>query len=136
MIKTRLLAFYQTNRIIRFIILGGVNTIFGFLAFPLIYTALSPLGVHYLISMTLSYMLSISFSYFTISVFVFQSSEKSISEPLKFGSFYAISYAVNAVVLPFCVELLHIPAIWAQAGMVFVIMMSSYIWHSSITFHR
>jgi putative flippase GtrA len=136
MIIDRLISFYHTNRIMRFVVIGGVNTLFGFFAFPLIYFATNPLGVHYVISMTMSYVVSISFSYFTNRVIVFQSHEKSISELMRFSTFYAICYAVNVVVLPLCVELFHIPAVSAQAGMVGIIILSSYIWHSSITFRQ
>jgi putative flippase GtrA len=54
-----------SNKQARFLIVGGVNTVFGIAAYPVLYLALNPLGVNYLVTLVLAYLISIAFSFTT-----------------------------------------------------------------------
>lgn len=92
--------------------------------------------VHYMVVLVLSYIVSISFSYLTNKFIVFRSHGKNLNEFLRFSSFYVLYFAVNAVVLPFSVEVLHVDPVLAQTVMVVAIAVSSYAWHAIVTFRQ
>ncbi|NOU02711.1 MAG: GtrA family protein [Novosphingobium sp.] len=121
-------------RIFRFGVMGIVNTIFGIIAFPLLYYLLNPLGVNYVLIMTVSYIICILFSYMTNKSIVFKSKSRGFMEFLRFASYYLIAYVVNLITLPFCVEVLHWSPVWVQTGMIVAITANSYLWHSLVTF--
>lgn len=89
-----------------------------------------------MVALPISYIVSISFSYLTNKFLVFRSRSRSLAEFLRFSSFYLIYFAINAVLLPLGVELLHISPVLTQTMMVFAIATSSYLWHTIVTFRQ
>jgi putative flippase GtrA len=127
---------FNNRQIARFAVVGVLNTAFGWTIFPILYLLLKPLKAHYLVVLTLSYVTSIIFAYGTNKIIVFRSEARGVTEFLRFASFYLIYFAVNLVVLPFGVEVLHINPVYVQCAMVVAIAMSSYFWHLAVTFKQ
>jgi len=120
----------------RFVIVGGINTLIGLSTFPLIFWFLAPLNLHYLIILLISQFLCINFSFFMNKWFVFRSHGDYLNEYLKFILFHISHIILNFVFLPILVELFAIQPIIAQFIFSILVIASSYVWYSKITFLR
>lgn len=139
MIKTLIFfqQIYNKNRLkIRFLLAGGVNTLFGLACFPILYIVFKDLNFHYLYILILSQLSCILFSYITNKFFVFQTSKNYINEFSKFASFYLIFSIVNIFYLPFMVEFIKMTPVISQLFFSVIIILSSYFWHKHISFKK
>lgn len=128
---------YNKNRQkIRFLLAGGVNTLFGLGCFPVLYIFLKDLNFHYLSVLILSQLACIVFSYITNKFFVFQTSKNYIKEFAKFASFYLILSIVNILYLPIMVIFINMTPIFSQLLFSVIIILSSYFWHKHISFKK
>lgn len=121
---------------LRFVIAGGLNTLFGLAVFPVLMWTFTSLSAHYLVMLTVAQALSIMFSFVTNKFLVFRTNGKYFSEFGKFITFHAAYFIVNLAALPVLVEVFSIPPIWGQFLFAGGVIVSSYFWHSKITFHR
>lgn len=119
---------------VRFLFVGGLNTFFGLASYPLLYYFLQNYKIHYLIILIYTQVISISFSYITNKFLVFKTQKNYFEEFLKFSAFYMIFFIINLIFLPTVVELFHINPVIGQTIFSFLIIISSYFWHSQITF--
>lgn len=119
---------------IRFLFIGGINTVIGILFFPCLYYLLPIMHHHYLILMTLSQFFCITFSYLTNKYFVFKTKEKSFIEYLRFTLFYNIVFVINIAILPLLVTYGHFNPAKIQLVINVCIAATSYFWHKHISF--
>lgn len=128
---------YKKNRLkVKFLLAGGVNTMFGLGCFPLLYIAFEKLQIHYLYTLFLSQVMCILFSYITNKFFVFQTSKNYIKEFAKFSTFYLIFSILNIIYLPIMVEYYDKTPVFSQIIYSIFIIMSSYLWHKNISFKK
>ena len=120
---------------VKFFLAGVLNTAVGLAAYPLIYFFTYPLNLHYFLILIFSQSLGIIFSFLTNKFLVFQTSGNYLSEIRKFLTIHLIYFFVNLVALPALVELAGMDPVWAQTLFAAVIIMTSYFWHSRITFN-
>jgi putative flippase GtrA len=118
----------------RYLVAAGMNTAFGFAIYPALLWAFPWLRVHYMIGLFIAQALSLSFAYANYKLGVFQTRGGYAREVTAFVSFYGVNYAANWVALPALVELGRVPPIVAQLIFCAVIMITSYFWHSKVTF--
>lgn len=130
----RLAQLHETK--LRFLFAGGLNTLFGLAAFPVLMWSLPSLAIHYLIVLTIAQALSIIFAFATNKFIVFRTNGNYAAEFLKFCTFHAAYFIANLAALPFLVEICGIPPIWAQFMFAGCVIVTSYFWHSRITFQR
>ena len=78
---------------LRFLLVGGVNTLFGWAAFALLVT----LGVHYAFAAALSTIASIVFNFFSTGTLVFRQRDPRLFP--RFLAVYGICWAVLVLVL-------------------------------------
>ena len=121
---------------LRFLAAGALNTTFGLAIFPILMWRLGDVPRGYLIALVISHPTSIVFAYLTNKYLAFRTRGSFVSEFMKFSSFYLLNFAANLAVLPICVEVLHLPAIPCQLGFAGIVILTSYFWHSRITFRR
>jgi putative flippase GtrA len=121
---------------LRFLIAGGLNTVFGLAIFPILLLALAPFGWNYLEVLVVCQVVSVCFAYATNKLLVFRTQGSYLAEFGKFASFYVLNFAVNLAVLPVLVEIGHIPPMIAQTAFVIIVVCTSYLWHSRFTFRR
>jgi putative flippase GtrA len=123
---------------IRFLLVGGINTVFGYAVFALLYlTAGHTIG--YLGSLYLSYVVGVSLAFVLHRRVTFRAHETGgnpVLDFLRFSSIYVVALAVNTVGLPLLVEFGHLPALAAQAIMVVVTTTISYLGHKYFSFRR
>ena len=79
------------NQFIRFLFIGGVNTLFGYGVFSLLLF----LGLHYSLAALLSTILGILFNFKTTGVIVFNSRNNSLI--FKFFGVYGVVYVLNVL---------------------------------------
>ena len=120
------------RRSLRFVIVGGINTLFGFAIYPALLLLMG--ASHYLPALAIAQVVSLVFAFTLHKLVVFRSRGRLMAEFLRFSSFYAGVYAVNWAVLPFLVEVGRVPPIAAQLGFAFIVLVGSYFWHSRLTF--
>ena len=118
----------------RFLVAGGMNTVFGLAIFPILMWTLGPLGVHYMAVLVICQIPSITFAYCTQKILVFRTKGNYLSEFRKFCLFYLYNFLINLAALPFLVEIVRVNPIVAQISYSLVVIVTSYFWHSRITF--
>jgi putative flippase GtrA len=121
---------------LRFIFAGGINTLFGLAAFPLLMWTFNSMSLHYLVILTIAQILSVVFSFLTNKFLVFRTAGNYVAEFGKFITFHAAYFVANLAALPILVELFGVPPIWGQFAFAGAVIISSYFWHSRITFQR
>ena len=121
------------EQLIRFLIAGGWNTVFGLSAFAGLYLLLED-TVHYLVVAVAANILAITNAFFVYRYLVFFSTGSLWKEYIKMYAVYAVSFAINLVVLAILVEVIDLHPIAAQFAIVLVTVIVSYFGHSRFTF--
>jgi putative flippase GtrA len=122
------------RRPFRYLVAAGFNTAFGLAIYPLLLWLFAWLREHYMVALFIAQGLSLTFAYSSYKLGVFQTRGGYARELTAFLSFYGVNYAANWIALPALVELAHIPPIIAQLMFSGLIMITSYFWHSKVTF--
>ncbi|OYX72146.1 MAG: hypothetical protein B7Y95_11330 [Rhizobiales bacterium 32-66-11] len=118
---------------VRYLFAGGLNTAFGLAVFPALIWAIGD-KAHYMVSLVVAQILSITFAYATNKFLVFRTKGNVLREFGRFISYHAISFWVILGAFPLLVEIGNIPPIYAQAGLILGMIATSYLWHSRISF--
>jgi len=134
LVGERLLALHGQK--LRFVVAGGLNTLVGLAAFPALYFLLQPLALGYMAILAISQALCIGFSYLTNKFLVFKTSGDYVGESLRFAAFHLGYFILNLVVLRFCVESFGFSPVPSQLIFAVLVIITSYLWHSRITFSR
>lgn len=119
---------------VRFILAGGLNTVIGLGVFPLLYLLLAEQHFHYMVILCMSQVICISFAYLTNKFIVFRTKGSYLAEFSKFVTFHLSYFVANLVALPLMVSGLALNPIVAQSIFAIAVIVSSYFWHSRITF--
>jgi putative flippase GtrA len=122
-----LVALFRERRFARFLLVGAVNTLFGYGVF---FMALSLTG-HAILSAAISTAIGVLFNFRSIGVFVFQSSDNG--RLLRFVLVYAAVFAANAAGLG-ALQWLGVPAAAAQACLLPALAGMSYLFNRAFVF--
>jgi putative flippase GtrA len=124
---------WYSQRIVKFVSVGVLNTLFGYG----IYAGLIFVGLPYLIALFIATVMGVIFNYFSFGRIVFQARGGWIV----FGKFiiaYAIVYAINASLLSFLTEGKYLNAYFAQGVCIFPsvviswLLMNSWVYRSGL----
>jgi putative flippase GtrA len=126
---------------VRFLLVGGFNTLFGYLLFIIFELSLGDLvggWVGDLVSLFASYAIATVVAFVLHRHFTYRvtGSGNVLVDYLRFVSVYLVSLAINAVVLPLLVEFAHLEAILAQGLIVVITTLVSYFGHKFFSFRR
>jgi len=126
------------DRRVAFLIVGGINTVVGFLWFAFFEFAVGQwLGDYgYMVTLLLAHIAAVLCAFVLYRRFVFRVRGHVWLDLIRFESVYLVSLGINAVLLPLLVELAHLQPIVAQALIVFVTTIVSYVGHSRFSFRR
>jgi putative flippase GtrA len=129
------LAHLLADRRIRFVITGGINTLFGFACFV---AYQNTVGVRwgYMWALLLAHVTSVLFAFTTHRRLVFRVTGSLLRDLWRFESVYLAAIGLNAVLLPLAVEVAHLPVIVAQAFITVVNAVVSWLGHSRFSFRR
>ena len=122
------------ERPVRYLMAGGLNTLVGLSAYPLLLWISPWFHEHYLVALAIVQVLCLIFAFSTYKFGVFRTRTNIVNEFWKFSSYYLLNYAANWLALPLLVEVGKIPPIYAQFGFALCVIVGSYFWHSNITF--
>lgn len=118
---------------VRYLIVGGWNTAFGYLLFVVLYGLLGSI-VHYTVILTVGYVISLTNAYICYKFLVFRTKGNYLKEYLRFYLVYGVAYLINLALLPVFVEVLKVSPIIAQAVIVFFTVIISYVGHRNFSF--
>jgi putative flippase GtrA len=122
------------ERPVRYLLAGGLNTLVGLSAYPILLWVSPWFHEHYLVALAIVQVFCLIFAFSTYKFGVFRTRTNIVNEFWKFSSYYLINYAANWLALPLLVEVGKIPPIYAQFGFALCVIVGSYFWHSNITF--
>jgi putative flippase GtrA len=117
----------RDKRFLRFIVVGAVNTAFGYSVFALLILA----GAHYAVAALLSTICGVLFNFRTTGRFVFKNRDSSLL--LRFAGVYAICYVAGVLLLRFS-RALGVDILLAAAVLAFPMAVFSYTLNRLLVF--
>jgi putative flippase GtrA len=122
---------------VRFLAVGGFNTVLGYLTFSaLTLWVFHEMRLGYLLSLVCSYAIGISVAFVLYRRLVFKVHGQVVRDFVRFVTVYAVSIGINAVVLPVLVEVAGVPPVVAQAVVVLITTLLSFVGHRTFSFRR
>lgn len=124
---------FKINQKIRFLLVGGFNTVFAYGVFVGLYQLV---GLNYNLALITQYFITVNVSIFTMRYYVFQSHGNLKAEYVKAGSVYVGMYFFNAFALNFFVIVLNLGPVIGQALYLVVSTIITYILHKYFSFRN
>ena len=124
---------FRLDRRIRFILVGGYNSVFGYVVFALLELLLRD-RLHYLVSLCLAYFISIFNSFFSFRIFVFCSKGKFLHEYIKVSIVYLGYLLLNMTLLYFFKSIIGVNIFIAQIICILILSVLSYFIHKNFSF--
>ena len=104
-----------THQLVRFLITGGINTLFGYLVYA---CGVVVFGLSYFWAIVLSYVVGVTFSFFMFRAFVFTTGDRGWRSYTRFIPTYVVIFAANVAALHILVDLAGWNKLLAQAVVV------------------
>ena len=123
------------QQLIRFVLVGVVNSAFSFAVFASRQLTLGTY-VHYLAVLVISHIAGVLEAYVLQRWLVFRVSGHWWRDLARFWSVYLVALGVNLVALPLLVELVGVPVLPAQAIVMLGTALGTFLVHRSFTFRR
>lgn len=133
----RLIAGVVADQRVRFLAVGGVNTVLGYVIYAVLAQfVFDQVALGYLIALIVSYAISITLAFVLYRRFVFVVKGNVLVDFVRFVGVYAVSIGANAVALPLLVEFLGFHPLLAQAIVLVVTTLISFVGHKYFSFRR
>ena len=129
----RVLFDVEMHRRIKYLVVGGWNTVFGYLAFSALYFLLGE-RVGYAPVLIASFALGMLNNYFCYKWFVFKSAGTFLQEFPRFSLVYLVVLAANLVAFPWLTKTLGLSPYLSQAVFTVVVVVSTYIVNKRFSF--
>jgi putative flippase GtrA len=120
---------------VRFLVVGGFNTVLGFGIFVVLQTTLGD-RIGYLAVLTLATAIAILAAYCGHRWITFQVRGQWLLDLARFSSVFIAVFVLNVAALPLLVEVVGVPPIPAQGAFVVVTVIASYVGHRNFSFRR
>jgi putative flippase GtrA len=117
------------TQVIRFCMIGILNTIVGYGVFFLLVNYL-----YYLLALVFAHCTGVVHSFLWNKYWIFKSGEFRVSEFIKFNLIYAVVFLVNALALYVSVDIIHVNVRLAQLVLLPVITLVSFFGQKLWTF--
>jgi putative flippase GtrA len=119
---------------VAFLAVGAVNTVVGYLCFV---AFLAILGQQrYLAALVCAYIVAVLIAFVLYRFVVFRVRGHVLADLWRFTTVYISALAVNFVLLPLLVEVAHLRVLLAQALIVLVTSLMSWVGHKHYSFRR
>jgi putative flippase GtrA len=119
---------------VKFVIIGIYNTLFGYAAFAVLHLGLT--HVNYMLILVVSRELSVISAFVAYRVFVFRVKGAIVPDFLRFWMVYSGALVLNLIALPFLVEIVGLNVLVAQALIVVLMVITTWIGHNHFSFKR
>lgn len=123
----------RSKLLAKYFLVGGFNTIFGYLATVFLYYSLEH-RFHIIIIGIIANVICITESFLTYKFLVFKSTDSWIYEYLRCYAVYGVSIALGLLGIWVLVDLMGVPFWLAQAGLLIVSVSVSFLGHKNFTF--
>jgi putative flippase GtrA len=132
-----LLARLRGDERVRFVIVGGINTVLGYGLFALFDLTVGRF-VGYLACLFAAYAIATIVAFILHRRFTFQvgGTGSVVVDFLRFSVVYLVTLALNTIALPLLVELAQLAPLVAQAAITIVATALSYVGHKFFSFRR
>lgn len=124
---------FKLNQKIRFLLVGGFNTVFAYAVFVGLYQLA---GLNYNLALILQYFITVNVSILTMRYYVFQSKGNLKAEYAKACTVYVGMYFFNAFALNFFVIVLNLGPVIGQAMYLVISTIITYILHKYFSFKK
>ena len=131
--KTTECIWFHIPEKIRFLLVGGFNTVVSYLLFALLYEVI---GLHYNTALAVQYLITVNMSVLTMRYYVFRSKGNFLREFTKAWSVYIFIFFFNAAMLNLFVEILGLPPLIAQALYLVISTVVTFILHKYLSFRK
>lgn len=128
-------SFWERHEMLRFVAVGGWNTLFGVGIFGLL-LALFAGRLHYLGVMVISHVLAVTNAFAGHRWITFRVEGNLLVDYLRFNLSYLGILALGFVALPFLVEVAGLRPFWANCVLVLVTTLVSFVVHKRVSFRR
>jgi putative flippase GtrA len=120
---------------IRYLAVGGWNTVFGFLAFVILQLTIGHI-IGYMAVLVIAQVLSVVNAYVAYRLLVFRVSGRWVQDFFRFSAVYWIVFLINLIALPVMVSVLGMNVLVAQSLFFVVTVTASYFAHNHFSFRR
>lgn len=120
---------------VRFLLIGGVNTVVGY-GFFVLFQALFGARISYFASLLLAHLCASLLAFVLYRRFVFKVKGNLAIDFLRFQVVYLVPLTANLLALPALVELFDVNVYLAQAIIVLVSTVVSFVGHKFFSFRR
>lgn len=124
-----------SQRGLRYVLVGGWNTAFGFGMFVALH-ALLIAHVHYLAILVLSTTIAVLNAFVCYRLLVFKVTGTPSADLARFSVVYLVALAANLALLPLLVEVVGLTVLLAQGVVVAGTVVASFFAHSRFSFRR
>lgn len=121
------------NEKIRYLFIGAVNTFVGYGIFALLWVLYGHY-FHYVIILSFSHIISVTNAFFGYRIFVFRKRGPIWGDFFRFNLVYLGTFVFNILTLPVLIELLKFHTLIAQALIVILTVVTSYLLHRRFSF--
>lgn len=119
---------------LRFLLIGGYNTVFLYVLFTASYLALGE--QHYLLAYVLSYVVALVSGYILQRIIVFRVKGNVLIDFFRYSLVQLTAFLVNLALLPLLVEFFHLNPLVAQGIIIVITVVGSYFAHRYFSFRR
>jgi putative flippase GtrA len=120
---------------VAFLAVGAINTGFGYVCFAVAWVTVGQRS-HYLAALACAHVVSVLFAFVLYRFVVFRVRGHVLADLWRFETVYLAALAVNFVLLPVLVEFVHLKVLLAQALIVLVTSLMSWMGHKHYSFRR
>lgn len=120
---------------VAFLVVGAINTVVGYLIFAL-FLVIVGRRWGYLAALACAHVFGVLFAFVLYRFVVFRVRGHVLADLWRFETVYLTALAVNFLLLPLLVEIAHLPVLVAQAMIVFVTSVMSWVGHKHYSFRR
>lgn len=121
------------NEKFRYLVTGAYNTFFGYSIFAVLWM-LWGLSLHYIAILGISHVVSVINAFVGYRIFVFRKKGAIWGDFFRFNLVYLGVFIFNIVALPILIEGINIHPLLAQAFIVIVTVLASFILHRRFSF--
>lgn len=120
---------------VAFLLVGAINTLVGIVAFAGFLVTVGQRW-HYLAVLVCAHIVSVLIAFVLYRFVVFRVRGHVLSDLWRFETVYLSALGVNFVLLPVLVEIAHLPVLLAQALVMVVTSVMSWVAHKNYSFRR